>query len=87
MRRPQGYATITEPGKNTVEMDTFTCGHCNRIVHVKPFQAPEELGGGCRLCMSPICAACAGQGGCDPFEKKLERMEARDRLRRAAEGG
>ncbi len=38
MRNPQGYVTIVEPGQQTKEIDTFTCGHCNTIVHVNLLQ-------------------------------------------------
>jgi hypothetical protein len=86
MRRPGGYMTVTEPDKATIERDTFTCGHCNGIVIVLPNQPPEDMGGQCKLCMSLTCAHCTGLGRCDPFEKKLERMEAKDRLYRAARG-
>ncbi|HEV8245682.1 MAG TPA: hypothetical protein VGP93_07935 [Polyangiaceae bacterium] len=82
MRRPQGYAITTEPGKADEELDTFTCRHCNCIVFVKPRQDPSEMGGFCTLCMGHTCARCAGTGQCDPFEKKLERMESRERLLR-----
>jgi len=85
MRRPQGYAVTVEPGRATIEQDTYTCGHCNALVFVKPMQDPSEMGGFCRMCMRHICAACA-DGRCEPFEKKLERMESRDRLYRAARG-
>jgi DNA-directed RNA polymerase subunit RPC12/RpoP len=83
MRRPQGYAVTSEPGRPNVEEDTFTCGHCNSIVFVKPRQDPSTMGGFCRMCMTHICARCAGELTCSPFEKKLEAMERRDRLRRA----
>ncbi len=87
MRRPQGYATTTEPGKADVEEDTFTCCHCNMIVFVAARADPSEFGGFCRMCMSHICPGCATEGTCKPFEKKLEEMEARDKLLRAATGG
>ena len=80
MRLPQGYATIVEPEKATVEMDTFTCGHCNHVCHVKPKSNPEDTGGLCKLCMKLICKDCVGKLVCDPFERKLERMESRDRM-------
>jgi hypothetical protein len=83
MRRAQGYATIIEPGKATIEKDSFTCVHCNSVVFVSPMRDASEVGGFCMLCMKHICSACASTGACDPFEKKLERMEARDRLLRA----
>jgi hypothetical protein len=88
MRRAQGYATIVDPDKATVERDTVTCAHCNRIVVVQPRQDPAELGGVCRLCSSTtpayICPACVTVGSCTPFERRLEAAEKRDRLMRAA---
>jgi len=33
--------------------------------------------------MSLICPRCVSEWRCDPFEKKLERIEARDRTRRS----
>ena len=76
MRRPGGYARIDEPGCAPVELDTFTCAHCNRVTHVKPRQRPEDIGGLCKQCMGLICPACVGQA-CVPFLKRLEQMEAR----------
>lgn len=35
MRRPQGYATISDPDRPVVEMDTVTCGHCQQIIFTK----------------------------------------------------
>lgn len=83
MRRPQGYAITKEPGRADIEEDTFTCCHCNSVVFVKPLQDPSECGGFCNLCYQNICAKCADLGSCDPFEKKLLRMEARDKLLRS----
>lgn len=82
MRRPQGYAVTVEPGKATVEEDTFTCCHCNAIVFLSARQDPSAAGGFCRLCMGHICSACADKG-CEPFERKLEAMERRDKFLRA----
>ncbi|HEY8926409.1 MAG TPA: hypothetical protein VIU64_18635 [Polyangia bacterium] len=88
MRRPQGYATIVDPDKPTVERDTFTCAHCNCIVTVEPRQDPATMGGVCRMCSSSspayICAACVDLGTCVPFERRLEAEESRGRLLRAA---
>lgn len=70
MRNPTGYATISGP-EGIQEIDTFTCFHCNSIVHVK-----GDPGGFCRHCMKLICPKCVGQG-CTPFLKKLERWENR----------
>ena len=91
MRRPQGYACLTLPQKaivnldglkceevpeGVIEADTFSCGHCNRITHVRPRQDPSEIGGLCKVCYSLICPYCVGRG-CDPLEAKLEREEER----------
>lgn len=67
-------------------MDSFTCAHCNKVRFVKPMQRAEDMGGICHLCgdknrPSFICELCVGKG-CDPFEKKLDRWEKRDRLLR-----
>jgi hypothetical protein len=76
MSRAGGYATITSEN-GVAETDTFSCAHCNRIVHVPVKAAPDKLGGWCRQCMKPICPTCVSAGHCDPLEKKLEREEAR----------
>lgn len=65
------------------ECDTFTCAHCNRIVHVPPKPQPMP-GGTCALCgFKLICDQCVDKGTCDPLEKKLERIEASARFFRA----
>ena len=87
MRKAQGYAITVDPDKpHPEEQDTFTCCHCNSIVFVQPFQDASECGGFCTMCMMHTCNACAAKGSCDPFEKKCERLEAKDRLRRAILG-
>jgi hypothetical protein len=80
-KRLTGYATWTEP-TTFVECDTFTCGHCQRIVHVKPKQSPESLGGLCYGCDRLVCDHCAGKG-CDVIEKKIERYERKMAIRRS----
>lgn len=92
MRNPRGYAVLTTPEAATVifdrfsceevcagviERDTFTCCHCNRIIHVKPMAPMDEFGSMCRNCMKMVCPTCA-DGSCVPFEKKLEMSERRD---------
>lgn len=84
MRNPSGYATFTTDGVITKERDTFTCFHCNRIVHVKPKCDPADLGALCKVCMRLVCPRCSDKG-CIPFEKKLERAEARYHARRSYE--
>lgn len=82
MLRAGGYACLSDPESGIVERDTFTCVHCNSVVHVKPKMPMERLGSMCRNCMKMVCAKCA-PGPCIPFEKKLERMEHRDRMLRS----
>jgi hypothetical protein len=97
VRNPGGYAVIVSPepatvnfdrlrcervGEGTHEADTYTCEHCNRIVHVKPGAIPEELGSMCRNCMKMVCPGCAPKG-CFPWLKKLEIAERRDRALRS----
>ena len=87
MLRPGGILVERMPDRERAA-DTFTCGHCGRIVVVPPKADAADLGGHCRLCDRLICPSCAREGRCDPFEKKLERWEARAALRRdVARGG
>lgn len=83
MRTPQGCAFICEEGR-TREIDTFTCFHCNRVVHLPTGKQVEQVGDFCRQCMKLICDKCAGNG-CTPFLKKLELFEARYNARRQYE--
>lgn len=97
MRIAQGYATISSPDAPIVERDTASCCHCNAIIFVKPGtgatvyvepqrQGPdkEEPGASCYRCMKAVCLACHAKGRCLPFERKIERQEARGRMLRAA---
>lgn len=72
-----GLSTFTGPD-GTVEIKTFTCCHCNRIFDVPPKDSPET--GFCSQCHARECLRCARKNKCVPFEKKLERYEARQRL-------
>ena len=97
MRSPTGYAQIVDPDHPLVERDTTSCGHCGRVIFVKPgtastvylifdrqrWQWQEEPGAFCRVCMRPICLACHDLGTCTPWERQFEASEARDRLRRS----
>lgn len=91
MRRPGGYALITSPvagrvnfdglrceeiGIGASETDTFTCAHCNRVIHVKARSQGDDYF--CRNCMASICPPCADHP-CIPFMKKVEAQEERTR--------
>jgi len=96
MRKPTGYTVVTDPDAPTVERDTVTCGHCQRVVFVKPGTVAtvylvldratrrwqEEPGALCRVCMRSICLLCHDDGRCTPWERRLAQMESRDRLYR-----
>lgn len=94
MRNPQGYAQVVgggvvsrDPGLQSLdqwgEADTFTCGHCQRIVHVPVKADPSNIGGHCKQCDTLICPHCVDKGTCDPWEKQMERMEARQQALRS----
>ena len=80
MRRAQGIMIVV--GDEEVHRDTFTCPHCERIVIVQPFEDPSVKSGFCLKCYRHTCRWCA-QTDCVPWEKVMEKMEARDRLLRA----
>lgn len=96
-RTSHGYLVVTDPHAPLRERDTLACRHCQRVIEVKPGTAAtvylipdargayhEESGAFCRNCMGPVCLPCDVDGRCLPFERRLEQMEARDRLVRAA---
>ena len=88
-RREGVSREVTPEGKVVNENETFTCGHCQHITDVGPKQRLDELGNMCLVCMRPCCKQCTFEmthgGGCAPFEKKLERIEARANARRTYE--
>jgi hypothetical protein len=88
-----GQLTIFHEDGRIEERDLLKCVHCQRIVEVKPgsmgtvylvpnFERPgyhEESGAYCARCSGPICPACDDRGGCEHYERGLEREEARAR--------
>lgn len=86
MLRPGGHILGFGPGVR-VEVDTFTCSHCQRVTPVPVKCAPEDLGGHCRCCDKLICSRCVETmhrgGNCVPWEKAMEKMEAREAARRS----
>lgn len=84
MQRAGNYSIITDPVAGIHEQDSFTCCHCSRVVTVLPRQRGEDLGGLCKQCMQLICPQCVGKLTCDPWERKMEKIEARDRFLRSA---
>lgn len=90
MLKAEGYSVITEPGKRSLEHDTFTCAHCNAITFTSPgFGKPLQVAivgwkgdvrmqdaGFCRLCYRHICPRCEAKKECTPLMKKIEEEEA-----------
>jgi hypothetical protein len=81
--RAKGYTVLTGPA-GIIEAETFSCGHCQRIVTIKPRCDPADMGGRCYVCDSLICEGCVGKG-CSPVEKRLEAAEASYHARRSYE--
>ena len=77
MRKEGGYAIICDPCAPIVELSTFTCKHCDRIVHIRPKERPEDIGGMCGACGGLICGPCVDKATCTPLEMRLEAMERR----------
>ena len=75
MLRPGGVLLTTGPA-GAAERDTFTCGHCQRIVLVEAGADPAELGGLCKVCDRLVCKYCVGKD-CTPWEEKMRQFEAR----------
>ena len=78
--RVEGYAVIMDDWGATQEMDTFTCCHCNGIQFIRPGSGTQR--GYCYNCNHPTCGKerCLN---CVPFERMIEEIEGRSRLRQA----
>ena len=76
----EGYAIITDDWGATQEMDTFTCSHCNGIQFIRPGSGTQR--GYCFNCNHPTCGRerCLN---CVPFERMIEEIDGRSRLRQA----
>lgn len=91
MRRALGV--ILSADETKVELETFTCGHCNSIVRMQPQVSLQKLDMAirqgketrdirrCGGCDSLICPTCHKKPTCTPFERVLDAMERRARLR------
>lgn len=102
--RVQGHVIAVDPDPRrgtpgTVEYDTRTCVHCQRVLFLKPGSGGtvyftfarggavhETLGAWCGRCAAPICLACERRGTCVPFEEAIRRYEARAALRACVAG-
>lgn len=86
MAKREGYARSIGPDKKSSwESGTITCAHCNGVVHLHDAagRMRSNVLVHCHQCDERICVPCAEKARCEPFEKKLEAMEGRRRLREA----
>lgn len=82
--KPGGNLFVSEPQTGIrFEADTFTCGHCNRVI-VKvgkdgiPRRATfaEKEGWRCKQCNQYCCKLCLAVGDCNDFRRDAERAIA-----------
>ena len=77
MRKAGWYSYSLDPAEaRPREREGFGCKHCGKLVAVKPFCDPAELGGTCPHGCGLICPACIDKP-CTPLEMRLGRVEAR----------
>lgn len=88
----EGVLEIVTLSGELTEIKTATCGHCQRIVQVKPggdgTEAARKKDEGvtvCHGCWQIICGPCHKSGRCTTILKRIEEIEARDRARRSYE--
>ncbi len=82
--KPRSWTITTEPGKPDEECDAYTCAHHNGIVLAPKHPKPgDDMDGYCPMCHANICGPCADEMGrtlkCIPFEKRLDKMESKER--------
>jgi hypothetical protein len=82
-RRASGLGVTVLDGHKAYE-DFYVCFHCQRTTFVRPREDPAELGGLCKICMRMICKRCVAKERCDPWEKQMERAEAKQRFLNSA---
>ncbi|WP_445490181.1 hypothetical protein [Rhodopseudomonas sp. RCAM05734] len=77
MFRPDGVFICTDAEGRETHTDSYQCGHCGMHNVVRTKTRDTDIGGWCRVCTSNVCPRCLVSGRCDPFEKAIERVEAR----------
>jgi len=82
-RNPHGYIIITEPEKETIELDTLQCCHCGAHFQVRRGSGTKR--GWCGHCAGPTCGEVQCLT-CLPLEKWILNVEEEDRRRRSELG-
>lgn len=83
LRKPSGLLFKTDPDARqmTTEYETLSCAHCQRTKVI--YKKGQDMGGLCYVCWSLICGPCTDKGICEPWERQLEKQEARFQSRRS----
>jgi hypothetical protein len=91
MSKPLGYAIIQDEWGVITEADTYSCCHCQQVVHIPIGPGIKESVNAtkqralCRCCYSPTCGLKECMENCTPFMKMIEASERREMLRWAME--
>lgn len=83
MARHFGYLIEQGPEGILQEYDVATCAHCQFQMMIKPSTDGKiivRVDPPCWGCKKHICQQCKEKGGCDPWEKQMERQESRARM-------
>ncbi len=83
VHRPDGVFICTDAEGKETHIDSYQCGHCGMHNVVRTKTRDTDIGGWCRVCAKNVCPRCLTTGRCDPFEKAIERVEARGRALRS----
>lgn len=78
---PAAHGIITVDGRIVEETDQASCVHCQFNWVVKPGSGTKR--GWCWRCGGPTCGKQKCETRCDPWERWVERVEARSRLQEA----
>jgi len=83
-RGPAGHFDIVGPllEGQVPEGETLMCAHCQKHWRLQPGSGMER--GWCARCNGPTCGKKHCETTCVPFERALELMESKNRLRDAA---
>lgn len=74
--RPGSVVEVRDAEGNLTEFEASTCAHCQKVTFIESRRKMTDVVDYCRACDRLICAGCAGKP-CRPWEKEMERQEAR----------
>jgi hypothetical protein len=80
------YVIVTGPDGTDDESDLYCCNHCQTNMRIPPPKDGHVISRvlpPCHGCGKFICHVCKAKGGCDTWERKMERAEKRYELRKS----